>query len=114
MKILIGVGKEVYAYIVNPKGTLLDTQDQTISWNSTAKTAAMPNENGWQFELEIPLGELNIEEQKTSINISRQDVEKGTKYEYMLTFGKSRLDHRIPMYDASWYAVERFAELRLK
>ena len=114
LKILIGVGKEVYAYVVNPKGTLLDTQDQTIFWNSTAKTAAMPNENGWQFEMEIPLGELNIEGQKTSINISRQDVEKGTKYEYMLTFGKSRLDHRVPMYDSSWYAVEHFAELRLK
>ena len=65
--ILIGVGKEVYAYVVNPKGALLDTQDQIFwnrnakIWNSTAKSAAMPNENGWQFEMEIPLSELNIE-----------------------------------------------------
>ncbi len=114
IKVLIGVGKEVYTYTINPKGTLLDAHDQTTDWNSTAKTAAMPNENGWQFEMEIPLGELNIEGQKTSINISRQDAEKGTTYEYMLTFGKSQLDHRVPMYASNWYAVDRFAELQLK
>jgi|GEM_PF-1283568 len=121
IKIIIGVGNEVYIYVVNPKGALLDTQDNTIFWNrnakvwnSTATAAAMSNENGWQFEIKIPLGELNINGQKTSINISRQDDEKGTQYEYALTFGKSRLDHRIPMYDVNWYAVDRFAELVIK
>ena len=114
IKILIGVGKEVYAYVVNPKGTLLDAKGQTFQWNSAAKSAAMPNDNGWQFEMEIPLNELNINGQKTSINITRQDIEKGTNSEYMLTFGKSGLDHRVPMYNSNWFAVERFAELVLK
>jgi hypothetical protein len=121
IKILIGVGKEVYVYVVNPKGALLDTQDQTAFWNrnakiwsSTATAAAMPNENGWQFEMEIPLGELNIKGQTTSINISRLDAEKDTEYEYSLTFGKSHLDHRIPMYKVDWYAVDRFAELVIR
>ena len=68
VKIHIGVGGEVYTYIVNPKGALLDTQDITIFWNpnakiwnSTATAAARTNQDGWQFEIEIPLEALNID-----------------------------------------------------
>jgi len=121
IKIHIGVGKEVYTYIVNPKGALLDTRDRTVSWNSdvtiwnsTAKSAGRANENGWQFEMEIPLGELNIQKHKTTINFSRSDTENNTEYEYSLTFGRSGLDHHIPMYASDWKAVDRFAGLILK
>ena len=121
IKIHIGVGKEVYTYMVNPKGTLLDTRDMTIfwnrnakTWNSTALSACMSNESGWQFEMEIPLEELNIMNQKTTINFSRRDKQYDTESEYALTFGKSRLDHRVPMYESDWNAVDRFAELLLK
>jgi hypothetical protein len=120
IKIHIGVGKEVYTYIVNPKGTLLDTQDITIFWNpnakiwnSTATAAAKTNQEGWQFEVEIPLDELNIKNGKTTINFSRRDVENNTEYEYNLTYGKSQFDHRVPMYNSDWFAVDRFADLVL-
>jgi hypothetical protein len=120
VKIHIGVGAEVYTYIVNPKGALLDTQDITIFWNpdaiiwnSTATAAARTNQDGWQFEVEIPLDELNIMNGKTTINFSRKDVENNTEYEYSLTYGKSQFDHRVPMYDSDWFAVDRFAELVL-
>ncbi|MDH5603455.1 MAG: hypothetical protein OEY51_05935, partial [Cyclobacteriaceae bacterium] len=121
VKIHLAVGKETYTYIVNPKGALLDTKDITtygvagaVSWNSTATAAAKPHENGWQFELEIPLEELNIGGQKTTINFSRRDAEKNSEYEYVRTFGRSGLDHQIPMYQADWNAVDMFAELILK
>ncbi len=121
IKIHIGVGMEVYTYIVNPKGALLDTRDRRVSWNSdvtiwnsTARSAARANENGWQFEMEIPLEELNINNQKTTINFSRKDIQNNMEYEYSLTFGRSGLDHHIPMYASDWKAVDRFAELVLK
>jgi len=121
IKIHIGVGKEVYTYIINPKGALLDTRDRKVFWNSdvtiwnsTARSAARANENGWQFEMEIPLGELNIRKHKATINFSRRDTENNAEYEYSLTFGRSGLDHHIPMYESDWYAVDRFAELVLR
>jgi hypothetical protein len=121
VKIHIGVGEEVYTYIVNSKGTLLDTQDNTIFWNpdaiiwnSTAIAAAKTNQDGWQFEIEIPLDELKIANERTTINFSRRDIENNTEYEYSLTYGRSRFDHRVPMYDTDWFAVDRFAELVLK
>lgn len=120
VKIHIGVGEEVYTYIINPKGALLDTQDITIFWNpnakiwnSTATAAAKTNQAGWQFEIEIPLDELNIMNGKTTINFSRRDVENNTEYEYSLTYGKSQFDHRVPMYNSDWFAVDRFADLEL-
>jgi len=121
IKIHIGVENEVYTYILNPKGALLDTRDNTLfwnrnveNWNSTATAAGKSNENGWQFEIEIPLSELDIKEKKTTINFARFDYENKTHYEYSLTYGKSRLDHRNPNYESDWYAVDRFADLVLK
>ena len=114
IKILIGVGKEVFTYVVNPKGTLLDAKDKSFLWNSSATAAARSYKNGWQFEMKIPLDELKIKKQKTTINFLRKDDENNTNYEYALTFGRSRLDHRIPMYKPDWEAVDRFAELILK
>lgn len=121
IKIHIAAGKKVYTYIVNPKGALMDTRDMTIlrnrnanTWNSTATSASRSNESGWQFEVEIPLDELNIRNQKTTINFSRRDKQNDIESEYALTFGKSRLDHRVPMYQSDWNAVDRFAELVLK
>ena len=121
IKVFIGVGSEVYVYIVNPKGTLMDTRDRTAfwnreaaAWNSSARSAGMPTKDGWQFELEIPLSELNIEGQQLAINFSRNDTEHKTQSEYALTYGISRLDHRVPMYDVDWFAVDRFAKLVLR
>lgn len=114
IQVHLGVGQEVYSYIVNAKGTLLDAKNGDPSWNSAAKSAAKPQKEGWQFELAIPLKELNIQGQVTTINFARVDDEHDREYEYSLTFGRSELDHFIPMYESDWGAVERFATLILK
>ena len=117
MKIHIGVGKEVYTYIVNPKGALMDLRNGDVrnaaKWNSKAASASLTNKNGWQFEIGIPLDELNIKNQKTTINFSRSDAENNAEYEFALTFGRSSLDHHIPMYTSNWLSVDRFAKLIL-
>jgi hypothetical protein len=117
IKIHIGVGKEVYTYVVNPKGALMDLSNGEVwnaaKWNSKASCASLTNENGWQFEIGIPLDELNIKNQKTTINFSRSDAENNAEYEFAMTFGRSGLDHHIPMYRSDWLAVDRFAKLVL-
>ena len=85
-----------------------------MSWNSSADAAGKSNDTGWQFELEIPLDELNIGNKKTSINIVRTDFENKTQSEYALTFGISGLDHFIPMYQTNGYNVDLFVDLILK
>ena len=112
LQVHIGVGQEIYSYIINPKGTLFDIRNNDASWNSTAKTAATAHSEGWQFEMAIPLDELDIHGQPTTINFVRKDGENNAEYEYALTFGKSELDHRIPMYKSDRRAVERFTELK--
>lgn len=110
----IGVGDTVYSYIVNPVGALGDGKNENPGWNSSAKVAAMAYADGWQLELEIPLNELNIEDEPLTINFVRNDKEGDTQSEYSLTFGKSGLDHRVPMYETDRGAVQQFAELKLK
>jgi 3',5'-cyclic AMP phosphodiesterase CpdA len=120
MKVLIAVDEIVYTYAVSPKGALLDARESTTTtntnaqeWNSTATASAMQNANGWQFEIEIPLDELNIKGKNAKINFVRRDVENNTECEYVLTYGKSGLDHRIPMYTLNRHATNLFAELIL-
>jgi len=110
----IGVGDTVYSYIVNPVGALGDGKNENPGWNSSAKVAAMAYADGWQLELAIPLNELNIEDDPLTINFVRNDKEGDTQSEYSLTFGKSGLDHRVPMYETDRGAVKQFAELKLK
>lgn len=113
IQVYIGVGENVYSFAVNPLGTIHDTKNGDIKWNSNAVAASIPSSNGWQFELEIPLDDLEFQGSELKINLARNDRENRVVSEYSLTYGKSDLDHRIPMYEPDFRAVERFSTLEL-
>ena len=82
-------------------------------WNSGFKSAVRGWEHGWQLEMMVPLDELELDLKSLRINLTRRDATANTESEVSPTFGRSGLDHRIPMYQGDWTAVDRFAKLKL-
>lgn len=114
LRVSLAVDDTVYSFLVNARGAVLDARGEENDWNSgfTARTA--PQENGWQAELAIPLGDLAIDGKRLRVNVSRFDETANSYSELMPTFGHSPLDHRVPMYQADSLAAEAFADLKLE
>lgn len=114
VQVHIAVGETVYTFAVNPKGALYDAKAGKDDWDSKVVAAASLTAGGWQFEMAIPLKELEMGDQPLRINFMRIDQENSLTAEYSRTFGISPLDHRIPMYQSDSKAVDRFARLEWK
>ena len=116
-RVHIGVGAQAYTFLVTAHGAQMDTQGRNTEggrkWNSRFKAAAVPANGGWQTEMAIPLLDLGINGQPLRINLTRRDATANTECELSPTFGRSGLDHRVPMYQGDWEGIERFAVLQL-
>jgi hypothetical protein len=113
-RVSIAVAETVYSFLVNARGTVLDSQGEDRKWNSAVIAKTASNENGWQAELAIPLGDLSIDGKRLRVNLSRFDETANSYSELTPTFGHSSLDHRVPMYQADPLAAEAFADLKWK
>ena len=113
-RVHLGAGEDAYTFLVTARGTELDAKGTDREWNSTFKAAAAEVGGGWQMEMAIPLQELGMSGLPLRINLTRRDATANTESELSPTFGRSGLDHRVPMYQGDWEAVERFAVLKLK
>ena len=82
-------------------------------WNSSFHSAIGKWDGGWLVEMAVPLNELGLDLKALRINLARRDVTANTEVEMSSTFGRSGLDHHIPMYQGDWEAVKRFAALKL-
>lgn len=74
--------------------------------------------NGWVVslvgaELAVPLNELGLDLESLRINLTRRDTTANSEAKFSPTFGRSGLNHPIPMYQGNWEAVERFVDLKL-
>lgn len=49
-----------YHFVVNPNGALHDAVERNGNWNSRAQAVAATREDGWTFELAIPLEDLGF------------------------------------------------------
>jgi hypothetical protein len=112
------VGDRTHTFLVTARGTQLDTQGRNTAegrkWNSGFKAMTSPSNKGWQVEMAIPMQDLNINGNPLRVNLVRRDVTANTECEFSPTFGRSGLDHRVPMYQGDWEGIERFAVLRLE
>lgn len=83
------------------------------NWNSSFRSAVRAWDKGWQVEMAIPLDELGLDVKSLRINLARRDATANSEAELSPTFGRSGLDHKIPMYQGNWEAVAQFVELKL-
>jgi hypothetical protein len=117
-RVHIGVGDQVYTYLVTARGAELDSKGRSttenLKWNSSFKAVVVATKNGWQAEMVIPMTDILVEGQPLSINLARKDVTANTECEISPTFGPSSLDHRVPMYQGDWERVGGFATLQFK
>jgi len=116
-RVHIGSGEKAYTFLVTARGTEMDVMGKNDTdgreWNSGFKSAVRGWEHGWQLEMMVPLDELGLDLKSLRINLTRRDATANTESEVSPTFGRSGLDHRIPMYQGDWTAVDRFAKLKL-
>ncbi len=115
-RVHLGSGDTAYTILVTARGSELDTRGKNDaegrSWNCSFLSAVGSWEQGWQVELAIPLDELDLDPQSLRINLTRRDATANSEAELSPTFGPSGLDHRIPMYQGDWEAVDRFVALK--
>ena len=112
-RVHIGVGEEAYTFLVTAHGTELDAKGTDREWNSGFKAFAVATADGWQVEMAIPLQDLGVDGKQLRINLARKDATANAECELSPTFGNSSLDHRVPMFQGDWNAVERFAVLKM-
>jgi len=116
-RVHVGSGDQTYTFLVTATGTELDVQgrndEEGRNWNSSFRSAVRAWEKGWQVEVAIPLDELGLDVKSLRINLARRDATANTEAELSPTFGRSGLDHRIPMYQGDWEAVDQFVDLKL-
>jgi hypothetical protein len=116
-RVHLGAGDTAYTFLVTAKGAELDTRGTNNTegrkWNSTFTSAVGSWERGWQVEMAVPLGDLGLDQKNLRINLTRRDATANTESELSPTFGRSGLDHRIPMYQGDWKAVDQFVKLRM-
>lgn len=113
-RIHIGVDDQTYTFLVTPHGTELDAKGKDRDWNSGFRAVSMATEVGWKAEMAIPLRDLGVDGKPLQINLARRNATANTECELVPTFGRSNLDHRVPMFQGDWEAVERFAVLKLQ
>ena len=114
VRVHIGAGDASFTFLVNARGSFLDASGTDREWNSKFRAATAANHGGWQAEMAIPLNELDVGGEPWRINIVRRDQTANRECEISPTFGKSSLDHRVPMFASDGTAVDRFARLALK
>lgn len=116
-RVHIGVDSQAYTFLVSAVGTQMDARGRNNEdgreWNSAFQSAVAPTEDGWQVEMAIPLADLKPEDGNLRINLARRDATENSECELTPTFGKSGLDHRVPMYRGDWEATDRFSDLRI-
>ena len=116
-RVHLAVGNRAHTFLVTAHGAELDTRGgnsvEGRKWNSGFKAVTAATTDGWQMEMSIPLKDLNTTGQPLRINLVRRDVIANTECELSPTFGRSSLDHRVPMYQSDWVGIERFAVLQL-
>jgi len=113
-RVHIGAGETSYTFLITAHGTLVDAKGGDPRWNSGFKAVAVATDGGWQMEMAIPLADLKAEGKLLRINLARKDATANTECEWSPTFGRSSLDHRVPMFRGDWNAVERFGVLEMK
>lgn len=114
VRIHLGYGDTSFTFLVNARGSFVDSRGADRDWNSSAEAATAANHGGWQAEFAIPMTDLASEGQPLRINIVRRDQTANRECEISSTFGRSDLDHRVPMFTSDPDAVSRFAWLSLK
>ena len=50
--------QDYFCFTVNPRGTLRDTKNVLVGWDSDARAAAHKSASSWSMELAVPLGGL--------------------------------------------------------
>ena len=114
VRVHLGAGDVSFTFLVNARGSFLDASGTDREWNSEFQASTAANHGGWQAEMAIPLKELGVGGEPWRINIVRRDRTANRECEISPTFGKSSLDHRVPMFASDGAAIERFAGLTLK
>jgi len=116
-RVHVGAGNQAYTFLVTAIGTELDVRgandEEGRKWNSSFRSAVRAWDRGWQVEMALPLDELGLDVHSLRINLARRDATANSESEVSPTFGRSGLDHRIPMYQGDWEAVDQFVELKL-
>ena len=93
------------------------------TWNRKLATrrirgqSVKPEHPSWQYRADHETQswhrpELDLDPQSLRINLTRRDATANSEAELSPTFGPSGLDHRIPMYQGDWEAVDRFVALK--
>lgn len=114
VRVHIGAGDTSFTFLVNARGSFLDASGTDREWNSDFQASTAANHDGWQAEMAIPLKELELGGEPWRINIVRRDQTANRECEISPTFGKSSLDHSVPMFTSDGAAVDRFARLTLQ
>ena len=116
-RVHVGSGETAYTFLVTAMGAELDVRGKNDTegreWNCDFRSAVGSWEGGWQVEMAVPLNALGLDLESLRINLTRRDATANSEAEFSPTFGRSGLDHRIPMYQGDWEAVEQFVDLKL-